>query len=413
MNIQKNKSYDAALDIIKKLRANGHQALLAGGCVRDMLLDLVPKDFDVATDAIPERVQELFPRARHIGAQFGVMLVQKFGRDIEVATFRSDGIYSDGRHPDDVTFGSDVEDARRRDFTINGLFYDPIDNIIIDHVDGRKDLDANLIRSIGDPDQRFSEDHLRMLRAVRFSARLGFEIESHTAEAIKRLAKYLARISPERIWMELEQIVTAPARTTGWSLLIDLGLRDHLVDGWRGESKIDDRVMRRFKNLPDREISSSLAMASTFVEIAPNTVADWCRTLRLSNRQSDAIVWLVQSLPSLHNENSLELADLKVLMAEAYWLDLIELFRADLLAQNLKQDVYENICSRASAIPKDAVAPPPLLTGDAFLEMGMKPGPEFGDVIKAVYRSQLNEDISTNEQARLMARNLMNKNMKN
>lgn len=409
MNIQKNKAYEAALDIIKKLRANGHQSLLAGGCVRDMLLDLEPKDYDVATDAVPERVQELFPRARQIGAKFGVMLVQKFGRDIEVATFRSDGLYSDGRHPDEVTFGSDVEDARRRDFTINGLFFDPIDKNIIDHVEGRKDLNASLIRSIGDPDKRFTEDHLRMLRAVRFAARLGFEIESHTAMAIKRSTKYLARISPERVWMELEQILTAPTRATGWSLLIDLGLRDHLVDGWHGESEIDDLIMRRFKNLPDHEISSPLAMASTFAKIAPNTVADWCRTLRLSNRQCDAIVWLAHSLPALHDEKSLELADLKVLIADVFWPDLVELFRADLLAQNLKLDVYEKICLRASAIAKEDVTPPPLLTGDEFLKMGMKPGPEFGDLIKTVYRSQLNEDISTKEQAMSLARELMNK----
>ncbi|MCH7994391.1 MAG: CCA tRNA nucleotidyltransferase, partial [Planctomycetes bacterium] len=194
----------AALRILEKLRARGHTALLAGGCVRDMLLSIPPKDYDVATDATPKRVVRIFPRSRTVGAKFGVVLVRQYGHDIEVATFRSDGTYSDGRHPDTVVFGTDVEDARRRDFTINGLFFDPIEERVIDHVDGRRDLEAGVIRTIGEPEARFAEDHLRMLRAIRFAARLGFVIEPRTMAAIKCLAQRLGDISTERVWLELE-----------------------------------------------------------------------------------------------------------------------------------------------------------------------------------------------------------------
>ncbi|MBU0718712.1 MAG: CCA tRNA nucleotidyltransferase, partial [Planctomycetes bacterium] len=185
MTTQRHTAWDAALQIIKRLRAEGHTALLAGGCVRDRLLAQTPKDFDIVTDAPPERVKEIFPRARKVGAKFGVMLIRKYGFDTEVATFRSDGTYSNGRHPDQVTFSSDIEDAQRRDFTINGLFHDPIEDLVIDYVGGRADLEARILRTIGNPEQRFGEDHLRMLRAVRFASRLGFEIEPTTMAAIR------------------------------------------------------------------------------------------------------------------------------------------------------------------------------------------------------------------------------------
>jgi poly(A) polymerase len=207
--------YKAALHVMDTLRGAGHQALLAGGCVRDLLLSRTPKDYDVATDAPPGRVLEFFPKARAVGAKFGVILVRKFGRDVEVATFRTEGPYSDGRRPDHVAFGSAEEDARRRDFTINGLFFDPAGQRVIDYVGGQDDLRRRILRTIGDPSERFAEDHLRMLRAVRLAARLEFTLEAQTRTEISRAAPLLSGISPERIWMELEQILTAPSRTAG------------------------------------------------------------------------------------------------------------------------------------------------------------------------------------------------------
>ena len=290
MSAQRLEAWHAALDTIKKLRAEGHVALLAGGCVRDRLLNRTPKDFDVATDATPERVKQFFPRARQVGAKFGVMLVRKFGHEIEVATFRTDATYSDGRHPDAVTFGSDVEDARRRDFTINGLFYDPIDDRVIDYVSGRADLEAGIIRTIGDPDRRFAEDHLRMLRAVRFAARFGFQIEPATANAIARHAARLETISAERVWQELEMILTDPGRVCGWSLLLDTSLREHLTPAWPQERDDDAVVGARLAALPSQQIDASLAMAAALCTHPAKQAASVCRAMRLSNRLSKAVV---------------------------------------------------------------------------------------------------------------------------
>lgn len=407
MSSTSRTSWDAAIHVIEKLRTHGQQALLAGGCVRDRILQRTPKDYDVATDALPEKVHEIFPRANHIGAKFGVMLVKKYGFDIEVATFRSDGIYSDGRHPDEVTFGTEVEDAQRRDFTINGLFFDPSTDEVIDHVAGRADLQAGIIRTIGDPMQRFAEDHLRLLRAVRFAARLGFEIEEQTFEAIRRLAPRLSAISPERIWLELEKILTCPARSTGWSLLVDTGLRNHLITNWKGNAASDAIALKRLENLPDGDIDSALSMACLFAPHDPKCVAEWCRALRLSNRLCESIKGLIQSLTVVLDEKSLELADLKMLMADADWSNLIDLLRVDLLARGKELDGYHTIKQRASEIAETSIAPPPFLNGDELTDMGMEPGPAFGEILKVIYRAQLNETITTKEQAVELAKELM------
>ena len=408
MNPQSHTAGHAALQIVNELRAGGHAALLAGGCVRDMLLNRMPKDYDVATDAQPARVQKLFPRARLVGAKFGVVLVRKSGFDIEVATFRSDGPYSDGRHPDAVTFGTDVEDARRRDFTINGLFLDPLDDRVIDYVGGRDDLTAGVIRTIGDPDQRFAEDHLRMLRAVRLAARLGFAIEPRTAQAIERLAPHLAAISPERIWQELEEILTAPTRSVGWSLLVQLGLCDHLVSGLRVDRRPDSPVHCRLAALPHEPIDSALALATLLCDGTPDSAEDTCRGLRLSNRLTQAVVWLVRSLPTVRDHAGLELADLKMLMAEPTWPFLLELFRVDRLTAAADLAPFESLRRRAEALDPTEVAPPPLLSGDDLAAMGLSPGPRFGVILKTVYREQLNERITSKNQASELARRLMN-----
>ncbi len=255
-------AWEATLSIMDSLRAAGHVALLAGGCVRDRLLGRIPNDYDVATNALPERVRELFPKARLVGVKFGVVLVHRFGHDIEVATFRSDGTYLDGRRPDQVTFGDDREDALRRDFTINGLFYDPFADRVIDYVAGQADLNARVIRTIGDPDIRFAEDHLRMLRAVRLSARLDFTIDPQTAAAISRLCANLRAISPERVWMELEQILTEPTRSEGWRLLNALGLRANLSSEWPIDLKADSLAEKRLNALPLETVDAGLALAA-------------------------------------------------------------------------------------------------------------------------------------------------------
>ncbi len=407
MSRECGNAWDAALHTIEKLRARGHVALLAGGCVRDRLLDREPKDYDVVTDATPQRVKTIFPRAKQVGAKFGVMLVRKFGHEIEVATFRSDGPYSDGRHPDAVTFGSDIEDARRRDFTINGLFLDPSDDRVIDYVDGRADIEAGIVRTIGDPDRRFREDHLRMLRAVRFAARFGFEVERETLESIKRHAEHLSSISAERVWIELEMILTDPSRISGWSLLFETGLHHHLASGWLPQPDEDPVIKARLAALPPRPISAALALAVTLPDREREQVTRICRSLRLSNRLSNAVAWLVASLPRVRAPDSLDLADVKLLMSKEPWEDLLDLLRVDTAGRETGPEVCEQIRDRIGSIPPEAVAPPPLLSGDDLNSLGLQPGPRTGQVLDAVYRAQLNLRINNREDAIRLARTLI------
>jgi poly(A) polymerase len=214
----------SALRIVRRLRAAGHEALYAGGCVRDALMGKKPHDFDIATSARPEQVQALFPRTVLVGAQFGVILVIEDGSEYQVATFRSDGIYKDGRHPQSVTFGSAQGDAQRRDFTVNGLFYDPIEKRVLDFVGGRKDLETRTLRAIGDPSARFAEDKLRLLRAVRFASVLDFEIEDATWSAVREGASAIHEVSAERIRDELVKIFESSGRVRGFDLLDASGL---------------------------------------------------------------------------------------------------------------------------------------------------------------------------------------------
>jgi poly(A) polymerase len=407
MNTQRHSAWDAALDTIHKLRAQGHVAFLAGGCVRDRLLNRTPKDYDVATNATPEHMQRIFPRARQVGAKFGVLLVRRFGQDIEVATFRTDGPYTDGRHPDSVTFGTQEEDARRRDFTINGLFFDPIENRVIDYIGGREDLAAGIIRTIGEPDRRFAEDHLRMLRAVRFAARFGFKIDPGTREAVTRLAGQLTTISAERVWMELAMILTECTRAIGWSLLVETGLRHHLVSGWSAGGDEDAVIQARLAALPCRLLDAPLVLAAVLCERTPGEAGRICRALRLSSRLARAVVWMVGSLPAVRGDGPLELADLKLLMAEEPWPSLLELLRINLVAMRADPEPYEHLRRRAAAIAPDEVSPPPLLSGDDLRDMGMSPGPRLGKVLESIHRAQLNEQITAREEAVAMARELM------
>lgn len=408
MKLPADNSAQAALEVLERLRSAGYVALLAGGCVRDMLLGIAPKDYDVATDAHPPRVLELFPKSRMVGAKFGVVLVRRRGHDVEVATFRADGVYSDGRRPDSVVFGTELDDANRRDFTINGLFYDPSADRVIDHVGGQADLTARRIRTIGDADQRFAEDYLRMLRAVRFAARLDFEVDLAAAEAIRKHAHDLREISAERIWMELEQMLTAPTRERAWSLLREFGLIAHLVQNWSPTEADGDRIARTLSHLPSTALQAHLILAAMFRADPPATIEERGRSMRLSNHLVSVTRWLLKSLAALQRSEPPDLADLKMLMAGADWNALVQLYRADRLAGGLVLSPVETLTVRAAAIPAASVAPPPLLSGDDLSAMNMTPGPRFGRVLNAIYRAQLNEELHTAEQARELATRWMN-----
>lgn len=398
---------EAAVGIVRKLRAEGHVAYFAGGCVRDMLLGLEPKDYDVATDAPPDKVSGMFHLTKEVGAAFGVVVVRCGNHDIEVATFRKEAGYSDHRRPDSVTFTDAEEDAQRRDFTVNGMFFDPTSGEVIDFVGGREDLERRVLRAIGDPDERFSEDYLRMLRAVRFASRLGFELERETHNAIYDNAEAIRHISAERVRMELERILCAPSREKGWELIVATGLHEHIVPGldwWVCSPNSPAWIMA---DLPHEEIPFPLALATIFLpleESVATTAVDACRLLKCSEKEVCGVDWLLRGLKIVHAEP--ELADVKQLMANKLWPCLLRLVRADLIADGKPLRPFTSLAMRAGSIPKEKVAPLPLITGDDLIEMGLKPGPLFGRIIKEVRRGQLNEFVSDRETALALARRM-------
>jgi tRNA nucleotidyltransferase/poly(A) polymerase len=386
---------DAAIGIIKKLRKSGYQALFAGGCVRDMLLSREPKDHDIATDAHPEQVTKLFRRTLEIGAQFGVVMVLVNSEQIEVATFRTEGGYTDGRHPDQVSYSDAEHDASRRDFTINGMFYDPVEEKVIDYVNGTDDLKAKIIRTIGAPDERFGEDYLRMLRAIRFSSQLGFEIAADTWNAIAGSAANITCISGERIAMEIEAIVSDPKRAGGVKMLIDSGLANTIFPEFAGDKAAFG--IKVLENLAP-ESCFPLALAGMFADFSASITAEQLRILKLSNADTKHVGFLLENRGKLLNAD-MPLAELKMLLATAYFSDLYEFQSALLKAGGESDGPLLKIRSRTDALKGTDIAPKPLLDGNELIALGITPGPMVGVAGRKMYEAQLNEELKTSPQA--------------
>ncbi len=383
-----------AVQVIRRLRAAGHQALLAGGCVRDLLRGEPPEDYDVATDAVPERVCALFAPTRKVGVQFGVVLVRSRGRWVEVATFRSDGAYMDGRHPVGVTFGDAQQDALRRDFTVNGMFFDPLDDVVIDYVGGRVDLAARLIRCIGEPAERFEEDHLRLLRAVRFAARLDFTIEPRTFEAMRAQAARLARVARERVREELERMLTHASRARAVELMVRAALFEHLWPGAAWSPGAMAAACARLERLP-AAAPFELSLAVLLAERPPGEVGQICRALTCSNEQRETVVWLVEHQADLDDPAAPSLAALKRLMAHPAFALLRDLATLRLTGQPEGLVRTRVLAERLAAIPHEQVAPPPLVTGEDLLERGLPQGPAYRRILEELYTRQLNLEITT------------------
>jgi poly(A) polymerase len=396
----------AAEQVIGKLHQAGFSALLAGGCVRDILLGIEPKDYDVATSAPPQSVVKLFRRTEQVGARFGVVLVRVGRFQVEVATFRTDGDYQDGRHPDSVEFGSEAEDAKRRDFTINGMFCDIRDDRIIDHVGGREDLERRLIRAIGQPDRRFAEDHLRMLRAVRFAARLEFTIEPSTMAAIQQHAGELPSISAERIREELKTILTDRHRSPGWRLLVESRLSDHLIPGILWNENEAESVGHRL-DATNAPLDFMTALAALLLPFDPVRADAACRSLACSNQERKGVRWLLEQLPRVHAWRTLELADIKLLSADDRFDQLLELMRIDLIASGSGTELHDDLKACCDAITPDQIAPPPLVTGDDLITRNVPAGPLFARTLDAIYRAQLNGDIASRDDALAMLEELL------
>src|SRR5436309_1534490 len=421
-----------AREVAARLREGGHIAYFAGGCVRDMVRGLIPKDYDIATDARPENVQALFPRTYAVGAHFGVIVVLEGGFQFEVATFRSDDAYIDGRHPSAVHFSSPEEDARRRDFTINGMFYDPDAGEVIDLVGGRDDIAAKLVRAIGDPAKRFAEDRLRMLRAVRFAAMLDYQIDKGTWDALLANARSINQISAERIRDELVRTFLSPNRVRGWDLLDASGLMRTVLPELEamkgvlqpeqfhpeGDVFVHTRLMLQY--LPE-EVSVPLVFAVLFHDVAKPVTATVdntgrirfndhdrigaqmteaiMRSLRFSGGEIEATVEMVRQHMVFKDAPKMRVAKLKRFMARPTFVDELELHRVDCESSHRMLDNYEFLLRKGEEFANEPMIPPPLVGGDDLIEVGIKHGPEFGEILEAVETRQLEGGLKSREEA--------------
>jgi putative nucleotidyltransferase with HDIG domain len=408
------------MDLARRLTAAGHEALFAGGCVRDRLLESEPKDYDIATSATPAQVLKLFPGGNEVGAHFGVVIVKHHGLVVEVATFRTDGSYRDGRHPESVTFSTPEEDAKRRDFTVNGLFEQPEKGEVIDFVGGQADLQGRVLRAIGDPMARFTEDALRLLRAVRFATTLGFEIEPRTRAAIEDCAHLLARISPERIRDEFSKILSAPHRRRGVELLVETGLMAHVVPEflptigceqppeWHPEGDVYTHTCIMLEMLePDAPLDLCLAVFFHDIGKPPcQTFEDRIRfnghdskgaemaeailrRLRYPNEIIAAVVPMVARHMQFMNVQHMRTAKLKRFMAEPTFSKEMELHRVDCASSNGFTDNYEFLQAKGAEFAAEPLIPPPLVTGRDLIQLGLTPGPRFGEILEAIQTEQL------------------------
>jgi poly(A) polymerase len=429
-----------AEQICRQLRAAGHQAYLVGGCVRDILLKREPADYDVATDATPERVQELFPRSLAVGAKFGVIVVLQESEtapplQVEVATFRSDVGYTDGRHPDKVVYAKSAEeDVKRRDFTINALLLDPETNEILDYVGGRKDLDAGIIRAIGKPAERFAEDKLRMIRAVRFAARFHYAIEAGTFTAIVKAAADIHEVSAERLRDELTKILTEGAARRGFELLDETRLLDQLlpeVSRMKGveqppqfhpEGDVWTHTLMMIGGLP-KGCSPTLAWGvllhdvgkpPTFtppsgpndrirfdnhVEVGVRIAEEICRRLRFSNDDTAQILALIAGHMRFKDVPQMKTSTLKRFVRQERFDEHLELHRLDCSSSHGHLDNYDLVRDFVANTSPEQVRPPRLITGNDLIQMGFKPGPPFHAILEAVEEAQLSGRIATKDDA--------------
>jgi poly(A) polymerase len=400
-----------ALDVVRKLQSAGYTAYWAGGCVRDELLGLVPQDYDVATSAKPDQLRPLFRHRNEIGAHFGVVqVIGPRGDDgewltVEVATFRSDVNYTDGRRPDAVVFSSPEEDAKRRDFTINGMFFDPLKNELIDFVGGRADLEAKVLRAIGNPVERFTEDKLRILRAVRIASRFALTVDPATLDAARKMAGEIRVVSAERIAEELRKLLAHPNRGRGVSLFRELGLVPPVLPelatfaAWPHGARVVECL--------EPNASFPLTFAALLHTVSPATAEAVAERLRLSNVEMSRVCWLVENHRVLLDALTMRASKLKPLLVHPGISELLALHRAIAVANN-SSVAHVEFCERVIRdTPPDELNPPPLVTGEDLIAMGLKPGRLFKRLLEAVREAQLEGRVKTKEEALKLVEELL------
>ncbi len=422
-----------AEEIVRRLREHGHEAVFAGGCVRDMLRGTEPKDWDVATSALPAQVQALFPGSQAVGAHFGVIIVKRGDFHFEVATFREDGVYRDGRRPDEVRFTNAAHDAQRRDFTVNGLFFDPVAGRVIDHVNGRADLDARVLRAIGDPRARFREDHLRLMRAVRFATVLDFEVEPATWTALCEEAPSLAHIATERVRDEFAKIMLHPQRVRGFDLLCESGLMGQIAPEIlvlkgceqppefhpEGDVFVHTRLMLSL--LPET-VSLPLVLSVLFHDIAKPATRQWdpvagrarfnehdrigaemtdgiLRRLKFPNDVVEATVEMVAQHMAYMNVQKMREAKLKRFMARPTFEDELQLHRVDCLGSHGMTDNLDFLAAKQVEFASAPLIPPRLVSGHDLMALGFPPGPDLGRLLEEIQTLQLEGALTTAAEA--------------
>jgi poly(A) polymerase len=450
----------SAIQTLKRLREAGFSAYFVGGCVRDQVMGIEPKDYDIATSARPDQVMQLFPRTVSVGARFGVVLVVVGNRQVEVATFRSDGAYADGRHPGEVSFTLDPRlDVLRRDFTMNGLLYDPLNQALLDYVGGQKDIEAGLVRTIGNPGERFREDKLRMMRAARFAARFGFQLETETRAAIVSLADQIWQVSRERIRDELTKILTEGYASDGVSLLEECGLLRQLlpeVSDLRGVEqppefhpegdvwvhtllmlKLMDETRRDIlknegaglklqsggsvmnealrKDYPTLTLALGVLLHDvgkplTFerkdrirfnnhCEVGARLTARICERFRFTTRQTERAIQLVQDHLKFKDLPRMRESTLKRFLRQEGFEEHLELHRLDCLGSHRDLELWHFAKDRLQQLGPEEIRPPALISGDDLIELGFRPGPAFKEMLKAVEDAQLDNTLRSREEA--------------
>ena len=437
MDSLRSPLWRAASGIVSRLREAGHQAVFAGGCVRDWLLGNPPKDIDIATSANPEEVKALFSRHHAVGESFGVVIVVEDEIPFEVATFRAEAGYSDGRHPDLVEFTDARRDVERRDFTINGLLLDPLSMRVIDYVEGQADLKLGVVRAIGEPADRFEEDHLRMLRAVRFAARFGFTIHPDTLRAIRASAAKVALVSEERIRDELIGIFGGPHPDRGLALLDETGLLKEVlpeVAAMKGVSQppqfhpegdvyVHTRMMLGLMENPSTGLAFGVLLhdvAKPTTQVAEDRIrfpqhekagADLtgaiCNRLRFSNALKDQIKSLVAGHMRFKDVRMMKRSTLKRFLGQEHLEDHLELHRLDCLASHGDLENYDFCQKMLAELPEESIHPPRLLSGHDLIELGAEPGPLLGRILGQLEEAQLEERVGTREEALALAAELL------
>ncbi len=435
MLISLNLNFDekllkGGLYIIKKLREKGYEAYFAGGCVRDAILKRKIKDIDIATSAKPEEVKKIFKKTIDVGAKFGVIVVVIDKINYEVTTFRSEGGYSDGRHPDFIYFTCSLQDASRRDFTINGLFYDPLSKSVIDYVGGIKDIEKKIIRTIGNPKKRFEEDKLRMLRAIRFSTVLDFKIEEYTLETIKKFSYEILKVSRERIRDELIKILTENSGDVGLKLLKESNLLSPILphvssmigipqpEKFHPEGDVFKHTLLMFEkaNYP---ISTTLAFGillhdigkpitfrirdrirfNNHAHLGEKLSIEILKDLKFSNKVVERVSSLVRNHLKFINVKKMRLSTLKRFLTMENFREHLELHRLDCLASHGNLENYYFCMDNLNRLPDEKLKPEPLISGKDLIKLGLTPSPLFGKILREIETLQLEENIKTKEEA--------------